>query len=96
MHDAPQDVLVEAYPEEEFWQDLLEVADGITNEPLARLNPVSAPTSATKSAQLGPLAMSAFLSLSGGKPTWNNALADLSTAPAACHRSSAATTRSRL
>ena len=25
MHDAPQDVLVEAYPEEEFWQDLLKV-----------------------------------------------------------------------
>ena len=23
MHDAPQDVLVEAYPEEEYWQDLL-------------------------------------------------------------------------
>jgi hypothetical protein len=22
MHDAPQDVLVEAYPEEKFWQDL--------------------------------------------------------------------------
>jgi tricarballylate dehydrogenase len=25
MHDAPQDVLTEAYPEEEFWQDLLKV-----------------------------------------------------------------------
>lgn len=23
MHDAPQDVLVDAYPEEEYWQDLL-------------------------------------------------------------------------
>ena len=37
MHDAPQDVLVEAYPEEEFWQDLLKVTGGITNEHLARL-----------------------------------------------------------
>ena len=30
MHDAPQDVLVDAYPEEEFWQDLLKVTGGIT------------------------------------------------------------------
>ncbi|WP_284618597.1 FAD-dependent tricarballylate dehydrogenase TcuA [Aquabacterium humicola] len=37
MHDAPQDVLVDAYPEEEFWQDLLKVTGGITNEALARL-----------------------------------------------------------
>ena len=37
MHDAPQDVLVEAYPEEEYWQDLLKVTGGITNEKLARL-----------------------------------------------------------
>ncbi len=37
MHDAPQDVLVEAYPEEEFWQDLLKVTGGLTNEKLARL-----------------------------------------------------------
>src|SRR6201996_4009734 len=37
MHDAPQDVLVEAYPEDEYWQDLLKVTGGITNEPLARL-----------------------------------------------------------
>ncbi|WP_295373682.1 FAD-dependent tricarballylate dehydrogenase TcuA [uncultured Pseudacidovorax sp.] len=37
MHDAPQDVLVEAYPEEEFWQDLLKVTGGQTQEPLARL-----------------------------------------------------------
>ncbi|MBK9443080.1 MAG: FAD-dependent tricarballylate dehydrogenase TcuA [Comamonadaceae bacterium] len=36
MHDAPQDVLVDAYPEEEFWQDLLKVTGGITNEQLAR------------------------------------------------------------
>ena len=37
MHDAPQDVLTEAYPEEEFWQDLLKVTGGRTNEALARL-----------------------------------------------------------
>ncbi|EUB99280.1 precorrin 3B synthase CobZ [Rhizobium sp. CF080] len=37
MHDAPQDVLVEAYPEEEFWQDLLKVTGGETNEYLARI-----------------------------------------------------------
>ena len=37
MHDAPQDVLVEAYPEEEFWQDLLKVTGGTTDEALARL-----------------------------------------------------------
>src|SRR3546814_17652326 len=37
MHDAPQDVLVEFYPEEEFWQELLKVTGGVTNEKLARL-----------------------------------------------------------
>jgi tricarballylate dehydrogenase len=37
MHDAPQDVLVDAYPEEEFWQDLLKVTGGQTDEQLARL-----------------------------------------------------------
>jgi tricarballylate dehydrogenase len=37
MHDAPQDVLVDAYPEEEYWQDLLKVTGGVTNEKLARL-----------------------------------------------------------
>ena len=37
MHDAPQDVLIEAYPEEEYWQDLLKVTGGRTNETLARL-----------------------------------------------------------
>src|ERR1700760_2343826 len=37
MHDVPQDVLVEAYPEEEYWQDLLKVTGGLTNEALARL-----------------------------------------------------------
>ncbi len=37
MHDGPQDVLVEAYPEEEYWQDLLKVTGGLTNERLARI-----------------------------------------------------------
>lgn len=37
MHDAPQDVLTDSYPEEEFWQDLLKVTGGLTNEKLARL-----------------------------------------------------------
>lgn len=36
MHEAPQDVLTEAYPEEEFWQDLKKVTAGRTREPLAR------------------------------------------------------------
>jgi tricarballylate dehydrogenase len=37
MHDAPQDVLTESYPEEEYWQDLKKVTGGLTNENLARL-----------------------------------------------------------
>lgn len=37
MHDAPQDVLIDAYPEEEYWQDLLKVTGGRTDERLARL-----------------------------------------------------------
>ena len=37
MHDEPQDVLIDAYPEEEFWQDLLKVTGGQTDEALARL-----------------------------------------------------------
>ena len=37
MHDAPQDVLVDAYPEEEYWQDLRKVTGGLTDERLARL-----------------------------------------------------------
>ena len=36
MHDAPEDVLTETYPEEEFWQDLLKVTGGRTDEALAR------------------------------------------------------------
>ncbi|MET0962787.1 MAG: FAD-dependent tricarballylate dehydrogenase TcuA [Noviherbaspirillum sp.] len=37
MHDAPQDVLIDAYTEEEYWQDLLKVTGGLTDEKLARL-----------------------------------------------------------
>ena len=37
MHDAPQDVLTGAYPEEEYWQDLKKVTGGVTDEALARL-----------------------------------------------------------
>ena len=37
MHDEPQDILTLAYPEEEFWQDLLKVTGGATNEKLARI-----------------------------------------------------------
>ncbi|HSD55490.1 MAG TPA: FAD-dependent tricarballylate dehydrogenase TcuA [Burkholderiales bacterium] len=37
MHEAPQDVLTDAYPEEEYWQDLLKVTGGVTDETLARL-----------------------------------------------------------
>jgi tricarballylate dehydrogenase len=36
MHEAPQDVLTQAYPEEEFWQDLLKVTAGHTSEAMAR------------------------------------------------------------
>ncbi len=36
MHEAPEDVLTEAYPEEEFWQDLKKVTAGRTNEAMAR------------------------------------------------------------
>ena len=55
MHDAPQDVLVEAYPEEEFWQDLLKVTGGLTNEHLARLTIRASSTRPTASVtQLRP------------------------------------------
>ena len=37
MHEAPQDVLTDAYPEEEYWQDLLKVTAGRTDETLARI-----------------------------------------------------------
>jgi tricarballylate dehydrogenase len=37
MHESPQDVLTEAYPEEEYWQDLLKVTGGLTDESMARI-----------------------------------------------------------
>jgi tricarballylate dehydrogenase len=36
MHDRPTDVLTEAYPEAEYWEDLLKVTGGKTDEQLAR------------------------------------------------------------
>ena len=47
MHDAPQDVLVDSYPEEEYWQDLLRVDAGswfsgkFKGEPLPLLSQVA-------------------------------------------------------
>jgi len=37
MHDGPTDVLTGSYPESEYWEDLLQVTEGQTNEQLARL-----------------------------------------------------------
>lgn len=37
MHDAPTEVLTEAYPEEEYWDDLRRVTGGKTDERLARM-----------------------------------------------------------
>jgi tricarballylate dehydrogenase len=37
MHEAPQDVLTEAYPEAEYWEDLARVTGGNTDEHLARM-----------------------------------------------------------
>ena len=37
MHDAPTPVLTDAYPEEEYYQDLLRVTKGKTTEKLARI-----------------------------------------------------------
>ncbi len=37
MHDEPQDVMLESYSEEEYWQDVLKVTSGVTDEFLARL-----------------------------------------------------------
>jgi tricarballylate dehydrogenase len=37
MHSGPLDVLTDAYPEEEYWQDLLKVTGGLTDEALARM-----------------------------------------------------------
>ena len=36
MHDQPEDVMLESYPEEEYWQDVLKVTSGKTDEKLAR------------------------------------------------------------
>jgi tricarballylate dehydrogenase len=37
MHDAPADVMTDAYPEDEYWDDLYKVTGGLTDEKLARL-----------------------------------------------------------
>ena len=37
MHDAPEDVLTDSYSEAEYWNDLLKVTGGATNEELARM-----------------------------------------------------------
>src|SRR5258706_2177884 len=37
MHSGPLDVLSDAYAEEEYWQDLLKVTGGLTDERLARM-----------------------------------------------------------
>ncbi|QWD61366.1 FAD-dependent tricarballylate dehydrogenase TcuA [Polynucleobacter sp. MWH-UH25E] len=36
MHDQPEDVMLQSYPEEEYWQDVLKVTSGHTDEKLAR------------------------------------------------------------
>ena len=37
MHEGPLAPLTDAYPEEEYWQDLLKVTGGLTDETLARM-----------------------------------------------------------
>ena len=37
MHDGPSDTLAGAYPADEYWDDLLDVTGGRTNEALARM-----------------------------------------------------------
>ena len=37
MHDQPNDVLTDAYHEDEYWDDLLRVTGGNTDESLARM-----------------------------------------------------------
>ena len=37
MHEGPLDMLTDAYPEEEYWQDLLKVTGGLDRRALARL-----------------------------------------------------------
>jgi tricarballylate dehydrogenase len=36
MHDQPEDVMLDSYTEEEYWQDVLKVTSGHTDEKLAR------------------------------------------------------------
>jgi tricarballylate dehydrogenase len=36
MHDQPEDVMLDSYSEEEYWQDVLKVTSGHTDEKLAR------------------------------------------------------------
>jgi tricarballylate dehydrogenase len=43
MHEQPMDLLVETYPEAEYWDDLLRVTGGLTNEALARVAIRSSP-----------------------------------------------------
>lgn len=38
MHEAPADVLTDSYSVEEYWQDLLRVTGGLTDERLARMS----------------------------------------------------------
>ncbi len=37
MHEAPNDYLIDAYPEDEYWDDLMRVTKGVTDEHLARM-----------------------------------------------------------
>ena len=37
MHAGPLDVLTQSYPEDEYWEDLLKVTGGLTDERLARM-----------------------------------------------------------
>ncbi len=37
MHEQPTATLIESYPEEEYWQDILRVTEGDTSENMARL-----------------------------------------------------------
>ena len=37
MHEAPTEVMTDAYPEDEFYNDILRVTGGQTNEQLARM-----------------------------------------------------------
>ncbi len=55
MHDAPTGVLTDAYGEDEYWNDLLRVTGGETNEGLARLTIRESGRSAQWMAELGVL-----------------------------------------